>query len=72
MTPKRVSEEALAEAFGIDRVLPGKCCDSCHQDDEEGYGMCEVDAPDMSKWASVCCAVATSGLLDDQSKWDTL
>jgi hypothetical protein len=67
-----VSEEAFCEAAGIDRSLPGKCCSGCHDEDDEGYGMCEIDSADYTKWASVCCAVATSAEAHDATVWAKL
>ena len=34
------------------------CCDSCHEDEERGYGMCELRRDDGDGLdAYVCCAV---------------
>ena len=44
---------------GLLRALempPVSCCDSCHEDDAEGYDMCHYDLPD-GRSAYTCCRV---------------
>lgn len=38
--------------------LPGECCDSCHDDFDQGYEQpIECEDADGRIWARVCCAV---------------
>lgn len=49
----QVSESALAAAAGIDRNDYNQCCGSCHEDDELGYDMCEVDGAIAIRYAAL-------------------
>lgn len=52
--------DEIAKLFGINDH-----CDSCHDDHEHGYEMCEVEID--GKWHEVCCLVANSPKLKDSS-----
>lgn len=37
---------------------PRICCDSCHDDYDLGYYMCEIEF--SGEWVEVCCAVSVA------------
>lgn len=46
--------------LSCDDFDPSSHCSSCHQDDEMGYGMCEIEPPrkkykESKLYAEVCC-----------------
>lgn len=56
--------ERLDSSYSNDNeYMPPGCCDSCHDDAEEGYPLCETEFD--GEEAYVCCA--TLRAIEDQS-----
>lgn len=50
-------------------VRPNDHCDSCHEDQDYGYAMCENESPDRSVLLVTCCR-ASASMPDHQAGWD--
>jgi hypothetical protein len=48
-----MTEEEVRTAYNI----TAPCCDSCHDDSDDGYDMCFILFPNGDE-AEVCCSVA--------------
>ncbi len=56
----------------LNRIKPFTCCDSCHEDENEGYGeRCDYDSPDGKARIFLCCRAPDTDTLT-QADWDKM